>query len=441
MNQFELIIVGGGLASARAIKEYRTAGGGGRIALLTKEPSLPYHRPPLSKRFLRGEAERDQVLVESPAFYADRNVELMLGTEVIRLDAHDREVVATNGRRYRYCKLLIATGAVPRTLDVDGAALPSVFSLRSLDDAAAIRDAAARHRDAVVVGSGFIGMEVAASLTQLGLDVSLVSRDVDLFAQLRSPEISEHLVGLYRQRGVDIIRGDEVRAFRGRSQLDTVELHTDRRLGARLAVVGVGVRPAVSFLDGSGVATDDGILVDEQFRTNVPDVYAAGDVARFVDPLSGRRRRVEHWSNANYQGSEVGRILAGADGGYDTVSTFFTESFGLTLKVFGDTSGHDDRVTRGSFAEGHAIVFYLDRGRLVGTLHTGQDDEAEETFKGLIRMHVEANHVELLADETVPIEAAFADPSRQTPAASTGRRRAAPARRSRATCSRSRASS
>jgi NADPH-dependent 2,4-dienoyl-CoA reductase/sulfur reductase-like enzyme len=407
MNEFELVIVGGGLSSARAIREYRATGGAGRIALLSKEESLPYHRPPLSKRFLRGEAEREHVLVEPPDFYGEHDVELMLGTEVVSLDTQAREVSDKIGRRYSYGKLLIATGSVPRTLDVEGARLPGVFSLRSLEDATAIRDAAANTRDAVVVGSGFIGMEVAASLTQLGLDVSLVSRDVDLFGQLQSPEISEHLVALYRQRGVEIIRGDEVRAFRGRGRLDTVELHTERPLGARLAVVGIGVLPAVSFLEGSGVAVDDGILVDERFRTSVPDVYAVGDAARFVDPLFGRRRRIEHWSNANYQGGEVGRILAGAEGGYDTVSTFFTESFGLTLKVFGDTSSHDDRITRGSFAAGDAVVFYLDRGRLVGTLHTGQDAGTEETLKRLIRTHAATRHVPLLADETVPIETAF----------------------------------
>jgi NADPH-dependent 2,4-dienoyl-CoA reductase/sulfur reductase-like enzyme len=402
MTKFELVIVGGGLASARAIKEYRAGGGVGRIALLTRERALPYHRPPLSKRYLRGEAEREDTLVEPQAFYADNDVELLLGSDVRSVDPHERAVTTSDGSRYRYRRLLLATGAVPRTLNVAGADLSGVFNLRSIEDAAAIRGRAAEVRDAVVVGSGFIGMEVAASLTELGLDVSLVSRDVDLFAQLSSPEISEHLVRLYRERGVEIILGDEVRAFRGRSRLDTVELHAGGQLGAGLAVVGVGVRPETSFLEGSGIATDDGVLVDAGFRTNVPDVYAVGDVARFFDPLFGRSRRIEHWSNAAYQGSEVGRLLAGEDGGYDTVSTFFTESFGLSLKVFGDVSQHDDRIARGSFADGDAVVFYLDRGRLVGTLHTGQDDETEETFRRLIRDHAD---VGLLADETVPVEA------------------------------------
>ena len=407
MTRFELAIVGGGLTAARAIKEYRAAGGAGRIALLTNERALPYHRPPLSKRYLRREAEREDTLVESPVFYEDNDVELLLGTEVVRLDPHEQAVATSDGSRYRYRRLLVATGAVPRTLGVEGADLRNVFSLRSLEDATAIRQAAAKGHDAVVVGSGFIGMEVAASLTGLGLDVTLVSRDVELFAQLRSPELSEELVHLYREHGVEVIRGDQVRAFRGSSRVDTVELHTGRPLGADLVVVGIGVRPAVSVVEGSGIAVDDGIVVSDGFGTNVPGVYAAGDVARFFDPLFGRRRRIEHWSNANYQGSEVGKILAGAAGGYDTVSTFFTESFGLTLKVFGDVSGHDDRIPRGSLAAGDAIVLYLDRGRLVGTLHTGQDDETEQLLKRLIGAQAEPRDVRLLADETVSLEEAF----------------------------------
>jgi NADPH-dependent 2,4-dienoyl-CoA reductase/sulfur reductase-like enzyme len=379
MQKFELIIVGGGLTAARAIRGYRAAGGDGRIALLARERALPYHRPPLSKRYLRGETEAQQTLVEPEEFYDRHGVELLLGTEATSVDPREQTVCGL-----RYDKLLIATGSLPRALDVPGADLPGVFTLRTIDDSTAIREAAGQTRDAVVVGSGFLGMEVAASLTELGLDVSLVSRDADLFAQLRSPEISEHLITLYRDRGVEIIRGDEVSEFRGRSRLDTVELHTGRELGAGLAVVGVGVQPAVSFLEGSGIAIDDGVLVDEHFRTSAPNIYAAGDVARFYDPLFGRRRRIEHWSNANHQGAEVGKVLAGANGGFDGVSTFFTESFGLSLKVFGDVSQHDDRIARGSFEDGDAIVFYLERERLVGTLHTGQSDETEAELKRLI---------------------------------------------------------
>jgi NAD(P)H-nitrite reductase large subunit len=292
MNRFELVIVGGGLTAARAIKSYREAGGEGRIALLAKERSLPYHRPPLSKRFLRGEAERQDTLVEPESFYAANEVELVLGTEVARVEPGEQAVETSDGSRYRYRKLLLATGAEPRRLPVEGADLQGVFTLRTVDDSAAIREAAAKARDAVVVGSGFIGMEVAASLTDLGLEVVLISRDTHLHAQLRSPEISEHLADLYRRRRVAIVVADQVRAFHGRSSLDTVELQSGRALGAGLAVVGIGVQPALRFLEGSGIALDDGVLVDERFETNAPGVYAAGDVTRFLDPLYGRRRRI-----------------------------------------------------------------------------------------------------------------------------------------------------
>jgi NADPH-dependent 2,4-dienoyl-CoA reductase/sulfur reductase-like enzyme len=407
MYEFELIIVGGGLASARAIRAYREAGGDGTIALVSADSTIPYHRPPLSKRYLRGETEAPDTLVEPESFYGEQGVELLLSTTVSGVDSDERAINTANGQRYRFAKLLLATGAVPRSLDVSGADLHGVFTLRSLSDSTAIREAAADTRDAVVVGSGFIGMEVAASLSGLGVDVTLVSRDVDLFSQLGSPEISERLVTLYRERGIDVVRGDEVHAFRGRSRLDTVDLHSGRSVGAGLAVVGVGVQPAVSFLEGSGINVADGIIVDERYETNVPGIHAAGDVASFFDPLFGRRRRIEHWSNANYQGREVGTTLAGGDGGYDTVSTFFTESFGLTLKVFGDTARHDDHVTRGSFLHGGAICFYFDNERLVGTLQAGQDDETEETLKRLIRSRAKPRNVDALAEQSVPLADLF----------------------------------
>ena len=198
------------------------------------------------------------------------------------------------------------------------------------------------------------------------------------------------------------------RTFGGHSRLDTVELNSTNPIGASLAVVGIGVTPAVGFLDGSGITVGNGIVVNERFETNVPDIYAAGDVACFFDPLTGRQRRIEHWSNARYHGSQVGRILAGADGGYNRVATFFTESFGLRLKVFGDISHHDDRVARGFFADGNAIVFYFADGRLVASLHSGQDDETEKQLMELVGDRATPRDMLALADESVPLREAFA---------------------------------
>jgi NADPH-dependent 2,4-dienoyl-CoA reductase/sulfur reductase-like enzyme len=382
MKEFELAIVGGGLASARAIKSYRAVGGEGRIALFSQDAVLPYHRPPLTKAYLRDETD-EAPFVEDEAFYAGHGVEVLLETTVSAVAPAERSVVTETGLRYGYGRLLIATGAEPRRLPVPGAGLEGVYTLRSLADSGAVRDSARGAGRAVVVGGGFIGMEAAASLRSLGVEVTLIHLDDGLFTQLGSPELSRQLAALYREQGVELLLEQAVSAFGGRDRLEYVETEGGRRVEADLAVVGVGVVPNVAFLAGSGLELDDGVLVDERFETNAPGVYAAGDVANFFDPLYGRRRRIEHWSNANYQGAEVGRILAGGDGGYDTVSSFFTEVFGRTIKVLGDVSCFDERRAEGSLADGF-LATYGSEGRLVGAITAGQSGELEALAKELI---------------------------------------------------------
>jgi 3-phenylpropionate/trans-cinnamate dioxygenase ferredoxin reductase subunit len=405
--QFDVVIVGGGLASARAIKTYREAGGEGRLALFSRDESLPYHRPPLSKRYLRGEVEAEQTLVETEAFYDDHGVAVFLETPVRRVALGGREVEDEDGRRYGYDELVLAPGATPRTLPVPGASLDGVFALRSLADATAIRDAARIAERAVVVGAGFIGMEVGASLRQLGLDVALVHLGRGLYDQFGAPELSRELAELYREHGVDLYLEDAVAGFRGDSTLAAVETENGNVLDADLAVLGVGVVPSTDFLADSGLPLEDGIVVDERFES-VPGVYAVGDAARFYDPLYGRQRRIEHWSNANYQGSAVGRILAGAEGGYETLSSFFTEVFGLTIKLFGDSTAAGEVVMRGSLHERELVGFYLDdQQRLVAALAVGQEEAAEERLKELVRARRPAQEHAVLADSGASFEEAF----------------------------------
>ena len=385
MQTFELVIVGGGLASARAIKAYREAGGSGRIALVSKDSSVPYHRPPLSKRYLRGETDRDGTFVEPESFYAEHDVELLLERAATRVQPGERRVELDGGETLGYGKLLIATGSSPRLLNVPGAELRGIFTLRTLEDSTRIREAAAAGARAVSVGGSFIGMETAASLRALGLDVTVVELADSLFPILNAPELSRQLAELYREQGVDLVLGDSVAAFRGETRVQAVETQSRRTIEADLAVVGIGVVPQTDFLAGSGVEVDNGIVVDERFRTSVPGIWAAGDVARFPDPVFGRSRRIEHWSNANYQGAEVGKALAGVDTKYDSVSTFFTEVFGATIKVFGDTSRADDRTFEGSLVEEKLLGLYLEQGRVAGAVLSGQDAETEERLKQLIR--------------------------------------------------------
>jgi NADPH-dependent 2,4-dienoyl-CoA reductase/sulfur reductase-like enzyme len=386
MSDFELVIVGGGLSSARAIKSFREAGGEGPIALVSKDSTLPYHRPPLSKKFLRGETD-EEPLVEDEAFYRDHGVEVMLETAVSSVDVRSR-AVQLDDTRLSYQKLLLASGAWPRRLDVPGADLENVFTLRRVVDSRAIREAAAAAERAVIVGAGFIGMEVSASLRQIGNEVSLVHLSRWLFEQLGAEPLSDELAALYQSKGVELVLGHQVEAFHGNGRLEAVTTTNGRRVDADLAVMGIGVEPVTDFLEGSRIDVDNGIVVNERFETNVPDVYAVGDVANFIDPLFARRRRIEHWSNANYQGRQVGKVLAGADARFDTVSTFFTEIFGITIRVFGDARRDSEVVVRGSLADGKLYALYGDEnGEVIGAFSVGQPEEIENLLKQQIASH------------------------------------------------------
>ena len=382
MKTRELVIAGGGLAAARAIRSYREAGGEDRITLVGEEDTLPYHRPALSKKYLRGE-KTETPFVEDESFYGDHGVELLLGSALIDLDPGARTLRLGDGSRLGYDRLLLATGASPRVLPVPGNDLAGVFGLRTVADSAAIRDAASRSERAVVVGGGFIGMETAASLRQLGLEVTLIHLGRGLFDILGSPELSEQLAELYRGRGVELLLEHEVEGFHGDEALTHVATTNGLLVPADLAVVGAGVVPNVELLRGSGLALDNGVVVDGRFRTSAPEVYAVGDVASFYDPLYGRRRRIEHWSNASYQGTEVGKVLAGREGGYDTVSSFFSEVFGTTVKVFGDVGRFDELTADGTLGDGF-VATYGSEGRLVGALTVGQDEALETLVTELI---------------------------------------------------------
>jgi NADPH-dependent 2,4-dienoyl-CoA reductase/sulfur reductase-like enzyme len=382
MKRFELAIAGGGLTAARAIRSYREAGGDGDIALFSEEEVLPYHRPALSKQLLRGETDATPY-VEPESFYDEFGVKVMLGRPVTSIHTTAR-VLTAGGAPFGFEQLLIATGAKPRRLDVPGIDLPGVFPLRTVQDSVAIRRAAAWARKATVVGGGFIGMEVAASLRRLGVAVTLVHLGEGLFEQLGSEQLSTELLALYEEQGVDVLLEEEVARFGGDDGLEYVETATGVCIQSDIAVLGIGVVPNTSFLAGSGLAVDDGILVDERFEASAAGFYAAGDVANFFDPLFARRRRIEHWSNAGYQGTEVGRVLAGGGAGYDTVSSFFTEVFGLTLKVFGDVSRFDELITDGSLASGSFLASYGDAGRMVGAIAYGHSEETERLVTELI---------------------------------------------------------
>jgi 3-phenylpropionate/trans-cinnamate dioxygenase ferredoxin reductase subunit len=342
-------IVGGGLSAAKLVEGYREAGGTDAITIWSQDAHGPYHRPPLSKRLLRGESEPADALVHPVDWYAEQDVDLRVGRSIASLDEVDADV------------LVIATGARPRALD-------GALSLRTLDDSVELRRRALDAKTAVVVGGGFIGLEVTASLAELGVQVTQIVREPLVFAPLQAPALSEALHETFRKHGVDL-------------RLGTSELPP----GADLVVAGIGVEPNVELARAAGLDVRSGVLVNERFETSKPGVYAIGDVAEFFDPVFGRTRRIEHWSNAAYHGTTLGKILAGEDARYDVVSSFFSEQFGRAFKSFGDPLGHDGTALEGDFREDRAVLRFLRLGKAVGAVTTGLDDDAESALKDEIR--------------------------------------------------------
>ena len=403
-----IVIAGGGLAAARLASEYREAGGEGELTILSSEPDPPYNRPPLTKGFLRGEQDRDSTLVQPLEAYEDAVVELRLGEAVEEIDAQAHEVELAGRERLGYGTLVVATGARPRLLPIPGADLVGVHTYRTLADAETVSRAAEEAHSAIVIGGSFIGSETAASLRMRGLDVTLVEAGESLMPQLRAPELSAELLELYRAEGIDVLLGTQLEELTGNGRLLTGARTSDgRTLEGYLAIVGIGVVPNDELAERAGAEVDDGIVVDERFRTSLPDVYAIGDVARYPDRTSGRLRRIEHWSNADAQGAHLGRQLAGARAAFDVVPVFFTQLFGRKLQVLGDVEPAVECVLRGSLADGRLIGFHLDEEhRLVGAVIHGQAADVGAELEGLLRDRpVVEDPARLVDDNLRPAEA------------------------------------
>jgi 3-phenylpropionate/trans-cinnamate dioxygenase ferredoxin reductase subunit len=382
-----IVVAGGGLAAAKLAGSYRESGGREPVTILSAESRHPYSRPPLSKGVLRGEMADEKALVHPPAFYEEQDVDLVLGVTVTGLDVEAHTVALENGSELPYGRLVVATGARPRRLPVPGADLDGVHTYRTVDDARAVREEAARSARALVVGGSFIGSEVAASLRLLGLEVTVVEMGDLLMPALSSTEVSRQLEALYRERGVDVRLGASLAELVGRDgRVAGARLASGEEIEADLVVVGVGVTPNVDWLQGSPVDVDDGVLVDEGFRTSAEDVFAIGDVARFPDRVAGRPRRIEHWTSANAQGAHLGRMLAGSRAPYEELAVFFTQLFDVKLQVLGDPDGGVDDVSlAGSVAEGSLLGLYTRDGRVIGAVLTGQSEDTVEQVKAVVR--------------------------------------------------------
>lgn len=358
------VVVGASLAGAHAVATLRKEGFDGRIVLVGAEPHLPYERPPLSKEYLRGEVYFEKILVRPAERYEEEDVELRLGTRAVGIDTGGRAVELAGGEMLVCDKVLVATGVRNRHLPVPGADLTGVFNLRSAGDADGIRAEVAPGRRAVLIGLGFIGSEVAASLRRGGVEVVVVEAAPRAFQRVLGEQIGQVIEEIHREEGVSLLFNDTVEAFEGSTRLEAVRTAGGRRLPCDFAVVGIGVEPVVEPVAGAGIRVDNGIVVDEYCRTNIDAVYAAGDVARHYHPLAGGHTRVEHWQNAILQGAAAARNMLGRERPYAEVHWFWSDQYDHNLQYAGFHGEWDEVVIRGSLQERRFVAYYLNQGRV-----------------------------------------------------------------------------
>jgi 3-phenylpropionate/trans-cinnamate dioxygenase ferredoxin reductase component len=397
------VIVGAGLAGAKAAETLRAEGFGGRLLLLGDEAERPYDRPPLSKAYLRGETDRDSLYLHQDGFYAAHDIELRTSTPVRSIDPAHRQVELASGERIGYDRLLLATGGAPRRLPLAGADLDGVHYLRSRRDAEALTAAAAGAEHVVVVGTGWIGGEAAASLRQLGRQVTLVGPDPAPLARALGPEVAGVYRDLHAEHGVQLILGARVAGFRGHRRVEAVVTSDGRVIPCDLVLVGAGAAPRAELAEAAGLPVQGGVLVDERLQVlGAADVYAAGDVAAAWHPRYQTYLRVEHWANAFNQGPAAARSMLGIASTYERLPSFFSDQYDLSIQHAGLATAWDQVVFRGDPATHAFLAFWLKDQQVVAGMHANIWD-AIEPIQTLIRDGGPVDPARL-ADPTIPLD-------------------------------------
>ena len=378
MNESRFVILGGGMVAGYAAKQLVELGlKPGDLTILSADTSIPYERPPLSKGFLAGKDTEEAIRINPEDFYRKQGIEVRLNCVVSAIDPQRKRLTLKSGGDCGFTRLVVATGARPRMLDT-GAKLRNLNYLRSLDDSKAIRTSADNTKRAVVIGGGFIGMEVAAVLSQKGVEVSMILSDDRIWKRLFSPQMSSFFEKYYESRGVRFAKNATVTELRGKDVISSIILADGQTIACDMVVAGIGVRPVTEMLNGSGINVSDGVMVNEYLETNSPGILAAGDVANYQDVLFNKRRRVEHWDNAVTQGQYCARALMDERTPFKHVPYFFSDVFDLSYEYWGDSSGADQIVHRGDLAGKSFSVWWLNQKRLVAAFAMNRPDEERE---------------------------------------------------------------
>jgi len=400
-NLKTVVIVGGGLAGATAAFALRVRDYAGRIVLVSEEQEPPYERPPLSKEYLRGEKPIDEAYVKPLAEYEAQDIELRRGQRAVRVDPRIRRIDLDDGTSLDYDALLIATGAEPRRLGPPGTGLDGVHSLRTVGDADALREAASHASAIAVIGGGWVGSEVAASLRQLGHQVTLISNRERPLERVLGPEVADVYRAVHLENGVHLVQG-QVADIQGINRVDGVRLSDGRQIPTDLVVVGVGAAPRVELATRAGVEISNGAIVADEFlRTSVPSIYAAGDVVAAWHPRFGQHVRVEHWDNAKRQGATAGANILGAHEAYARTPYFYSDQFDLGMEYRGHAPAWDRVVVRGDLDAREFHAFWLADGRVRAAMNMNLWDDGK-ALRRLVDTEARID-ADRLADPTVAL--------------------------------------
>lgn len=401
MDEHVFVVVGASLAGARAAVALRDGGFDGRVVLIGEEAHLPYERPELSKHYLLGERQLGDLLVHPPSAYAAHGVELLTSTTVTGIDRAGRRVLLADGPPIRFDRLLLATGSVPRRLDIPGADLPGVVTLRTVSDADDLREAIPSAGRVVVVGAGWIGCEVAASARTLGAQVAIVAPEVLPLERVLGPEVGVVLRDLHVERGVELHLGREVTSIVGTDRASGVRTSGGEVIEGDLVVVGVGAVPRDDLARQAGLAVHNGVVVDEFLQSSDLRILAAGDIANAWHPELGLRLRVEHWANARNQGPAAAATMLGQRTPYTALPFFYSDQYDFGMEYRGHAPGWDRVVLRGDPATREFIAFWMLGRRVVAAMNANIWDQGE-ALEALIRSRATPD-VRLLADPAVDI--------------------------------------
>ena len=364
------------MASANCAAELRRRGADGSVLLVGREPEPPYERPPLSKEYLRGEAERADAYVHEPAWYSENGVELLSGTNVMSLDPEERTAKLQSGETVEFDKALVATGANVNILRVEGCELEGIHYLRAFGNSDAIREEAGRADHVVLIGGSYIGCEVAASLTAKGSRCTIVMMEEVALSRNFGEEVGRYFHEILESKGIEIVGGAELEAFEGSGRVETVLTKDGKSVTGDCVVVGAGVRPDVMLAERAGLEVGDGIICDEKLESSVPGIFAAGDVCSWQSVVHDRRLRVEHWDVALQQGHHAARGMMGEADPYTEVPYFFSDLADWTgLEYVGPASEWDEVVWRGDRDAGEFSCWYVEGGRVVAALAVGRSED------------------------------------------------------------------